>query len=457
MNEQVFGMKINPNNDMLSFIAYFKNCCDFEGQHYLTFMLDSRNCNDPIQMFIKTTVEEYKTVRKDDDEYYVTFSFNKSMKTSTFGNIYDKYSRTVFNTYIEPDITGVIYLEDNNKCRTVFTNVDHDSYKYKSFKTENVQLTLSVPNALDTLWINGSHVFNILHMEPDVNLYYILISLWKVKPLNIPIFDFTYYSHKYFVYFEKKWDCFITNFDTSYSILEKKIMELPDYLTERSLICTLLYEYLPSEFCSFITNQLQSSTDRLVSYSAKTTRETVIDISDNKFDQVFLFKNHFTRDTCYWIIDEYEEYSKQNGWMTSRHEAYPTTDLPAERVESVFKFIIKSFKTTMKPYLNKSYFSGNDMSYDLRDVFVVKYEMGKQEYLEMHCDDSTITINILLSDPTTDFSGGGTQFEDGLILNPDQGDMIVHGSKRKHSGLQITSGKRYILVFFINIFGKEKI
>jgi predicted 2-oxoglutarate/Fe(II)-dependent dioxygenase YbiX len=68
----------------------------------------------------------------------------------------------------------------------------------------------------------------------------------------------------------------------------------------------------------------------------------------------------------------------------------------------------------------------------------------------MHTDGSSITVNILLSDPSN-FVGGGTYFEDDITVTLEQGDMIMHSGKTRHSGLKITEGKRYLLVFFIEI------
>ena len=60
-------------------------------------------------------------------------------------------------------------------------------------------------------------------------------------------------------------------------------------------------------------------------------------------------------------------------------------------------------------------------------------------------------LNILLND-TNEFIGGGTYFEDDITTNLNQGDAIIHSSKTKHAGVEITEGKRYVLVFFIYIY-----
>ena len=61
-----------------------------------------------------------------------------------------------------------------------------------------------------------------------------------------------------------------------------------------------------------------------------------------------------------------------------------------------------------------------------------------------------MSFNILLSN-NSDFEGGGTYFDDGLTSKTEQGDLLIHSSKIKHSGKPITKGKRYLLVGFVNL------
>ena len=70
--------------------------------------------------------------------------------------------------------------------------------------------------------------------------------------------------------------------------------------------------------------------------------------------------------------------------------------------------------------------------------------------MEIHTDNSEISVNILLSDPS-EFEGGGTYFDDGIVTFLEKGDALIHCGKTKHSGLEITKGRRYILVAFIHI------
>jgi hypothetical protein len=99
----------------------------------------------------------------------------------------------------------------------------------------------------------------------------------------------------------------------------------------------------------------------------------------------------------------------------------------------------------------KSYCLNEDIiKISYTDIFIVKYEHNAQSYLEMHCDGSFISFQILLSE-VNDFEGGGTYFDDGLVMKPEQGDLVIHSSRIKHSGLPIKSGTRYLLVGFVNL------
>lgn len=83
-------------------------------------------------------------------------------------------------------------------------------------------------------------------------------------------------------------------------------------------------------------------------------------------------------------------------------------------------------------------------------AFIVKYEIGNQEYLKPHHDFSSYTLNILLND---DFEGGGTHFiKENITINGKIGTATLHpgGITHYHEGLRIKSGKRYVLIAFIN-------
>jgi hypothetical protein len=176
-----------------------------------------------------------------------------------------------------------------------------------------------------------------------------------------------------------------------------------------------------------------------------------IDTSCNpKFIQRFIKKNIYESYICDWIIRESEKYAFENGgWTTTRHDLYPTTDLPLKKITSIFPFISESLFTIIQ-FIKKSYCLDDKHIFNVHDVFIIKYDANLQSNLEIHTDNSEISVNILLSDPN-EFEGGGTYFDDGIVTFLEKGDALIHCGKTKHSGLEITKGRRYILVAFIHI------
>ena len=83
--------------------------------------------------------------------------------------------------------------------------------------------------------------------------------------------------------------------------------------------------------------------------------------------------------------------------------------------------------------------------------FIVKYSMDGQKHLEPHHDSSTYTLNLCLNN---DFEGGGCRFvrQNFILNNKNIGYACIHPGRltHYHEGIQITSGKRLILVCFIN-------
>jgi hypothetical protein len=170
----------------------------------------------------------------------------------------------------------------------------------------------------------------------------------------------------------------------------------------------------------------------------------------NRFIQRFTYNNIFSKNVCEWFIAESENYARLNGgWTTQRHHNYPTTDLPLEKITSIFGFTLFSFNNIFDR-IKKSYCLPDYLTFNISDLFVVKYDSDMQNSLEMHHDGSFFSMNILLSD-TNDFEGGGTYFNDGITAYLNQGDLLVHSGKVKHSGLPITKGNRYVLIAFVNI------
>ena len=174
-------------------------------------------------------------------------------------------------------------------------------------------------------------------------------------------------------------------------------------------------------------------------------------INNNKPYDFYCAPNIMSNYLCDFVINESEKYADTNGWQSKRHKNYPTTDIPINEIPNLKNLINNFVKYDIFPIISDRY---NVCKYflDCHDLFVVKYDSNLKNKLEKHKDGSIFSFNILLNH-TDEFEGGGTIIEENeqqhLILNT-KGGLLLHSGQRFHSGNEITKGKRYILVGFIN-------
>jgi hypothetical protein len=401
-----------------------------------------------------------------DNSTFVEFWFKSVPDTDNFHLDCDEFIKSTQNKYVHPLLSCVTYLNDHN-CPTILTDIDYDTYKYKDFE-DQTSLFLSFPRfgkhiTFEPNKFHGiSNVFNNDNYKND--RYMLAINLWDKQPENIPYFDANTNEQNINVIVTN-----ISKIDNPFeTIIVSKTTINFDFF-ER-----LLYHKENNLFLRFEEFILQNNTNHsfkiiLNQETEKTKLErelknkygNIIDdinsimdentvIRYNRFLQRFSYPKIFTNDICRWIINECENYANNNGgWTTKRHVKYPTTDLPIENVKPIFPFIVETFKTIANK-INKSYNLNDDIKLNFVDVFIVKYKHNEQSFLELHKDGSFLSFNILLSSPD-EFEGGGTYFDDGLIMTQEQGDLTIHSSKINHAGLPITKGTRYLLVGFVNL------
>lgn len=169
---------------------------------------------------------------------------------------------------------------------------------------------------------------------------------------------------------------------------------------------------------------------------------------ENPYNRIIKIDNFITKEKCNEIITLAE---KQNEWQTKRHRNYPTTDIPAEKVEGLD---LTSELDRIVEVTRKNYDLEDEAVISPFDVFVVKYDVKGQNKLDIHRDVSELSFVLLLSDPS-EFEGGGTYYvEEDKTVSPEQGGLALHCGFRLHAGKVITSGKRYILIGFMKVKSK---
>ena len=146
--------------------------------------------------------------------------------------------------------------------------------------------------------------------------------------------------------------------------------------------------------------------------------------------------------------------SQCSTFQTKRHKHFPTIDVPLRDMPQSYQQFYPLLQSTVYPYVRKKY-KLRDATFNVVDLFVVKYSSRGQDELKEHRDGSILSFNILLN-RASEFRGGGTKFsgiQGGLTIRNEKGGCIFHCGKLKHSGVKIVGrdSVRFILVGFLNV------
>jgi hypothetical protein len=417
--------------------------------------------------------------------YFVEFWVKDKYQTSALHVDCDEYLKKEQLEYNYPLLSSVTYLNDSN-IPTVITNIDMDRYMYKDFE-KDLKLFFSFPKKGKQITFVGKYYHGSAFLEHDnavsknEDRYIIAVNLWNKKPTNVGYYNYINFEN------DEQSSTMILNNKKIFFLEEKTLEEnvnLSTIALDKDVINYKLFENILykskenvfTEFASILKYNEKDENHIIHNYKVfldetieqkkleaqlKTKYGNVLDdikelmeetkpIKYNRFLQRFMYPKIYCPNVCSWIINECENYAKDNGgWTKKRHKNYPTTDLPVESVKSIFGFVFESLKL-LSEKIKHSYGLTDEINIDYNDLFIVKYKADDQSFLEIHKDGSFLSFNILLSNPR-DFEGGGTYFDDGLIMKGEQGDLIIHTSKMNHSGLPITKGTRYLLVGFVNL------
>ena len=435
-------------------------------------------------------------IKFDPNEHFIEFWFKNSIfkkcenytnNINSFHYDCDENEKKINNKQFKPLMSCVSYFNDND-FPLLITEIDLEEYKFKKFENKN-NIQIICPKTNKQITFDGTKyhgvvdIFNTLNeTDNDTNFerYMLAINLWNKKPLNIEYYENssetenTFSKEDKIVTIEKnnvikelslELDKNILNFD----FYEKMLYDTKNFTIPQEISDLVKYEMDKNQLSNFkITYKTpeKSLTEKenifykmvqdinIINTFDKNKPEQT-DILYNRFIQRFIYNKIFSKNVCDWIIFESEKYAKNNGgWTTRRHENYPTTDIPIEKIPDVFSFVLNSFNDIFNK-IKKSYCFTEEVLFNIKDLFIVKYDEATQNKLDLHQDGSFLSVNILLSD-TKDFEGGGTYFNDGLTSFLEQGDLLVHSGKVEHSGLTVTKGTRYIMVAFVNIEVKIK-
>jgi hypothetical protein len=407
----------------------------------------------------------------------------------------DEYSYIYDNEktgYVQPFLSCITYFDDNNDAPTLITNVTR---KYNSMheievldEIEKKELTMVFPRNMIQMTFNGGkylHGMYLLNKE-CAERKLIAINFFTKRPKCVSYFPYylmvkhMYNSeqikfildiNKHIFYDTPLFDYKLENKNELthdidvliQSNFKKKYEQWFNYLIkgDDSVDFSFIMKHMEdteknNKFIYHIKFNFENNSDEIdIQDNNKANQVLSAELTKPKYNNRFIYKEFITHDICDWIIYEAESFAKVNGWMTQRHGSYPTTDIPITNISKIYSFFQNIKLYQMISFINNSYNINLIKGLEIDEGFIVKYDADdinkKQTSLGMHTDDCHFTCSILLNSPL-EFEGGGVKYAiDDLVYYSNKGDMILHSHNAIHGGLEITKGKRYVLVFFLII------
>ena len=445
----------------------------------------------------------------DMENHFVEFWCKSKFDTHTLHIDCDEKLKKISGKYEYPLLSCMTYFNDVPNSPTIITNVDLECYKYKEFE-EQTEIVLSIPIrnkqiTFDGHFYHGSTMLSEVDAGADADTYtdrsgerYILaINLWNKKPIDVEYYlpnehgtnmssDDTSFHRDVRVINISAPETNIGSINVSNDIINYNLFNDILY-NKKKEACNVFNELIQkyrldnnaennieniTTFKFVLDNSMKEKEKEMelknkqmelknkqmelknkygdIIDDFKAIVDKTIDLKYNRFLQRFTYPNTYSNDICNYIVGECERYSSKNGgWIMDRYTKYPTTNLPVDKIPSIFGLVLETLKTITSRVIS-SYGLHDKMIINVKDLFVVKYSHEAQNQLEMHCDDSFLSFSILLND-NSEFEGGGTYFDDGLTYHLNKGELLLHSGQIKHSGLPITKGKRYLLVGFLHI------
>uniref|UniRef100_A0A6C0LQ16 Fe2OG dioxygenase domain-containing protein n=1 Tax=viral metagenome TaxID=1070528 RepID=A0A6C0LQ16_9ZZZZ len=400
------------------------------------------------------------------NDYFIEFWMKNTPLVNNIHIDCDEGEREINKNLVYPTKSIITYLNDH-LYPTLFTNIDAENYKYKSFEKENnIKLIFPKKNtqvAFDGSKYHGEIKLNeISDADNNAERCVLAINIWKHKPRNREFYESSVNSTNEMYNKTTSLINIVDNCDKHMISADKQFSEpLIDKLLFKDdvTICLLFKDeiqncltkniyYIDIQDNSIYNDkQPNLQNERIVKDIENISSDTIQ--YNNRFLQRFVYNNFFSREICEWIIFEANELGDAKGWNIFRHNYHPTIDIPLQIINPVFKFCAFAFRNLFKQIF-KSYCIPEKYTANIRDMFIVKYEVAAQKSLNIHKDGTHLSFNIMLSD-INDYEGGGTYFDDRLTYYLNRGDALVHSGYINHGSHDITKGTRYVLVVFFNI------
>ena len=408
-----------------------------------------------------------KNIAFDTENHFVEFAVN------TKGDNQFKIGLTNAHEIgpIHPIFSSITYLTEpepaNKNEHMVFTDLTNEKYIYKEF-AQDIRLFLSFPKKLNEIVFDSSDNYYSSNLIDSISLS---IHIWDKFPFEITYFDPIIYN--FLMYSESKDEIYNDNCKwykkTDEPIVAIKsnkesisTIEMSDVITD-TFLEEIIYE---NKICNYekLTSFIDASNNpsiilfkRLYNtepITIDTPQPKRIDISEPRFLQRPIIKSKLQIEVCNWIVSECERHALNiKMWEEKKEYKY----LQIEEMQTIFSYVLDSFNSTIENISDMYSVCKDKHTFIIEDMFIKKYVIDASSnpidpddlfYEENDCD---IVLNILLND---DFEGGSKSFSDGINTYLKKGDMILYNGNVNTREVMITSGIKYILVAYINVFAQ---
>ena len=145
-----------------------------------------------------------------------------------------------------------------------------------------------------------------------------------------------------------------------------------------------------------------------------------------------------------WRLDNKKE------WLNSMYLSFENDNYYNLNFEKFIKDLLVDVRIIALDFLKKSSSFKKIQNIHQSQVFITKY--SSSEGVKEHCDDTLISVLIGLN---SEFSGGNLKIIDKNFehfIRYETGDVVVMEGDVRHMGQAVTSGERWMMAVFYNLF-----
>jgi hypothetical protein len=241
-----------------------------------------------------------------------------------------------------------------------------------------------------------------------------------------------------------------------------------EYNNYMQSICSEIHgDFLPDTLRRYVVHPtlLSPAQCRWIMYEAELYAATPPAEDDDRVDSIDFGDGGDVDDcsnddfSCTTVVEdekaETPEPSGPTGWMTTRHQHYPTTDIEVTNIPAVNHFLIRLVHQHVIP-LFQTHFQVPAGILGVDEVFIVKYSAAGQSSLAPHKDGDDFSFVISLNSPD-EYVGGGTRFiniieeQEQTALRAPVGSALLFCGQNNHTGVEVINGSRYVIAGFLSL------